>query len=221
MSTNQVTLGYWDIRGLGEPIRAFLEYLEIPYKKETFTTPEAWAEKKANFGSLFPNLPYLVDGDKTLTESEAILTYLSIKAGKFELSGKEEDRVEFIQLKGIIMDVIRAFTRPVYYSKNNEEMKKGIDSAVNNMKYKLAGLEEILGKKEWIMGYLTYLDFLHVEFFERYIVLDEEIGTEITKDYPNLVAHVKRFAEIPKIKEYRSSERFRARPYNLSKALWR
>jgi len=217
----QVTLGYWDIRGLGEPIRAFLEYLEIPYNQEKIATQEQWAERKETLNTLFPNLPYLIDGEITLTESEAIFTHLSLKAGKPELLGKNEDKVEVIQLKGIIWDIVCEFLQPIYFSQSNEELKKKMASVVDKMNRKLKDLDDTVKEREWVLGYLTYLDFLHVEYFSRYIVLDEEIGTEITKNYPNLVAHVKRFEEIPKIKEYRSSERFKPRPYNLSFAFWK
>jgi len=221
MATSQVTLGYWDIRGLAEPIRTVLEYVELPYNMELFNSFETWSEKKTKADYLFPNLPYLVDGDKTITESEAIIAHVCLKAGKAELLGKDEDRVEFIQLRNIIGDAYGLITRNCYINKDEESLKKALATAETSNTYKMTGLNEILGKKEWLLGYITYLDFMLAEFIERSIHMDEELGTTITKNYPNLVAHAKRFLELPKIKEYRQSEKFKARPYNGHIASWK
>jgi len=221
MATSKVTLAYWDIRGLVEPARALLEHLQIPYDQVKYTKFEDWDEKKKAFGASFPNLPYLVDGDKILTESEAILAYLCIKADKKDMIGKGEDRVEFIQYKNVIADIRQALDKIIYGGKDLEEIKTGADDYVNTrggLKFK--GLDEILGKKEWLMGYLTYLDFILAEILERYSDMDKEIGSSVMKNYPNLQAYVKRFVELPGVKEYRASDRFRARPHNFFMAKW-
>ncbi len=36
------------------------------------------------------NLPYLLDGDKVVCESDAILVYLALKAGRSEMIGKTD-----------------------------------------------------------------------------------------------------------------------------------
>ena len=76
MAISELTLGYWDTRGLAEPIRTLLAYTETPFKQDLFTEDEARASKKASANYNFPNLSYLVDGDKTITESEAILVHI-------------------------------------------------------------------------------------------------------------------------------------------------
>jgi glutathione S-transferase len=39
-------------------------------------------------GLIFPNLPYVIDGDFKLTESKAIHLYIIKKSGKTDLLGK-------------------------------------------------------------------------------------------------------------------------------------
>jgi glutathione S-transferase len=222
MATQNVTLGYWDIRGLGEPIKALLEYLRIPYSQDKYGKTDEWKAKKSTMNMDFPNLPYLIDGEKSLSETEAILGYLCLKANKPEMLGKPEDAIEFIQLKGIVGDIQNGITRPSYGSKSLEEFKKACDDFVlGGGKYKFDGIEAILGKREWLLGYLTYLDFWFVELVERFEDIDKEVGTKIIANYPNLQAYVKRFLELPEIKEYRQSGRFQARPHNNYMAIWK
>ena len=221
MATSELTLGYWDIRGLAEPIRTLLAYTETPFKQDLFNSFEAWTQKKASANYNFPNLPYLVDGDKTITESEAILVHICLKAGKPELLGKDQDRVEFVQLRNVLNDTHSIITRNCYINKDAESLKTAIEGCVKTNALKMKGLDEIVGKREWLLGYITYLDFILAEFIERSIQMDEELGTSITKEYPNLVAHCKRFLEIPQIQEYRKTDKFKARPHNGHHASWR
>jgi len=222
MDTNKVVLGYWNIRGFGEPIRQFLEYLDIPYSEKKYQEIEEWLPKKQDGTMPFPNLPYLIDGDLTLTESEAILAHLAIKAKKLELLGKDEDRARFLQLRGIITELGPRLGEYAYMSKDMDELKQKCDIWKSWWgPSKLPGLNDLLGKNEWVMGYLTYLDFLLAEFTERTSDMDAETGTNILTDYPNIIAHSKRVQELPAVKAYRKSERFQARPYLRHVAFWK
>ena len=89
-------------------------------------------KKKASANYNFPNLSYLVDGDNTIAESEAVLVHICLKAGKKEMTGKIEDKVEFIQLKNVINDAFGLITRNCYNSKDKETLKKNIE-ILNNI----------------------------------------------------------------------------------------
>jgi glutathione S-transferase len=222
MATSQVVLGYWTIRGFGESIRTFLEYLEIPYVEEKYQEVDEWLPKKKSGSMPFPNLPYLIDGDFTLTESEAILAYLALKANKPELNGKDEDRVRFLQLRGVITETGSLLGTYAYFSKDLDELKQKCEIWMSWWGgSKLPGLNDLLGKNEWVMGYLTYLDFILAEITERNADMDAEVGTKITTDYPNLIAHSKRLHELPAVKAYRQTDRFQRRPYFRLVALWK
>ena len=73
--------GYWPIKGRAEVMRMLDAYLNLGIKEVNYYSLEEWNHKKSNFGGHFPNLPYLVDGDFVITETEAINQYLAQKAG--------------------------------------------------------------------------------------------------------------------------------------------
>jgi glutathione S-transferase len=80
------TLCYWDIRGLAQPIRLLLEYTGTQYedKKLSCGPPPSfdkscWLDNKFSLGLDFPNLPYYIDGDVKLTQSNAILKHIGRK----------------------------------------------------------------------------------------------------------------------------------------------
>jgi len=221
MATSKLTLGYWNIRGHAEPARTLLEYLQLPYENEKFNDNEGWAAKKASFGARFANLPYLIDNGKVVTESEAVFAYICLKGGRADMAGKPEDLVEFLQLKGVVMDVRTGLSRMVYGAKDKEGVKTNVEQTMGTKgAEKFKDLNEILGEKEWLLGYLTYVDFMLAELLERFTDIDSELGTTVMGNYPNLQAHLKRFLELPGVKDYRASDRFQARPYNMAHAGW-
>jgi len=222
MTTNKVTLGHWDIRGFVEPARTLLEYFQIPYDQELYKDEETWKAKKDNFGSKFANLPYFVDCEKVITETAAIFSYICVKAGKREMAvGKPEDLTDFLQIQGVVLDIRRGLGMAVYGAKEREDVKKIIDGTVMEKGGpKFNDLNEILGEKDWLLGYLTYNDFVLAELLERYSDMDAEVGSSVMKNYPNLQAFIKRFVELPGVKEYRASDKFAPRPHNAWMAVW-
>lgn len=79
-----MVLGYWAIRGLGQPIRLLLEVSGIEYEEKRYAlekradgtwSRDQWFDVKHKLGLPFPNLPYLIDGDLHLTQTQAILDH--------------------------------------------------------------------------------------------------------------------------------------------------
>ena len=101
--------GYWNIQGKARPIRELLTYLSVDYKEYSPENFESWSEKKESFkknGFPLPNLPYLIDDKFSLSESQAIPSYLIYKTKQTDLGGKTlEERSNQIMLLGVINDI--------------------------------------------------------------------------------------------------------------------
>lgn len=68
ISASPVKLGYWDIRGLAQVSRLLLVYNGIDFKDIRYQDRSKWFDDdKKNLGLNFPNLPYLIDGDYSIT----------------------------------------------------------------------------------------------------------------------------------------------------------
>lgn len=82
---DKIKIGYWNIRGLGQPIKYQLAYQGIDYDLENYevtadeATTKCWRDVKFTLGYDFPNLPYMDDNGFKLTEHMAIHYYLADK----------------------------------------------------------------------------------------------------------------------------------------------
>jgi len=99
----KIQLGYWKIRGLAQPIRYLLEYIEHPYEDVMYEQGDApdysiasWTEVKNNLGLDFPNMPYLIDQDVKLTDTVTIMIYLATAYDKELLGTTVEERLVWI-----------------------------------------------------------------------------------------------------------------------------
>ena len=209
---SNLTLGYWNIRGLAESIRLLLHYLEIEYKEVLYDfgpapdfKGDSWFNVKYTLGLDYPNIPYLIDGDFKMTESNAILRYICEKY-KPELLGETLKERAFVNMAvGVLGDLNSAKGQLMYGGKDcpgNEQFK-------NTVKNKLSDLNNLLGKNKFLAGEkITYADFLLDEIAESINDLLEPIFDE----YPNLKKHFDTICEIPSIKKYRAERK--PKPYN-------
>ena len=51
-------VGYWDIRGLAQPIRLLLTYVGVDFENVRYTEPDSWFGKKYDMGLDFPNVSF-------------------------------------------------------------------------------------------------------------------------------------------------------------------
>ena len=126
---SNLTLGYWNIRGLAESIRLLLHYLEIEYKEVLYDfgpapdfKMDSWFNVKYTLGLDYPNIPYLIDGDFKMTESNAILRYICEKY-KPELLGETLKERAFVNMAvGVLGDLNSAKSKLMYGGKIVLEM---------------------------------------------------------------------------------------------------
>uniref|UniRef100_A0A8D2CZY3 Glutathione S-transferase n=1 Tax=Sciurus vulgaris TaxID=55149 RepID=A0A8D2CZY3_SCIVU len=148
-----MTLGYWDIRGLTNPIRLLLEYTDSSYEEKRYTMGDApdydrsqWLDEKFKLGLDFPNLPYLIDGVHRITQSNAILCYI---ARKHNLCGEtEEEKIRVDMLENQAMDT-RMQLAMVCYSPDFEKKKPEF---LETLPEKMKLYSQFLGKRPWFAG---------------------------------------------------------------------
>ncbi len=216
-TSGEITVGYWGIRGRGGVIRTLLAYCGVPFTNKNYLNPEEWFGKdKHELGFDYPNLPYILDGEKKLTESNAILHYIPIRAGKRELIGDTDDK--YIQVEVAFFagaDVVGELARICFSGEKFAENKE--ESFTNGkLKVKLGQLNKNLEGKEWLTGFLSIADF------QLYEIVDmiTELEPSRLESYPNLTAFHKRFEAIPEIQAHRQSEQFIKLWYPPGRAAW-
>jgi glutathione S-transferase len=204
-SPDKVIVGYWGIRGNAGPIRSLLAYCGISFKNKLYSDPEEWFHKdKQTLGFKYPNLPYLIDGDKKITETLAILHYIPLRAGKKELLGNTDDKfVEVEEVLGVVSEA-RTELSNILRSKDDFVFAEEDAFAKGGLKSKLETLNKNLEGQEWLTGFLSIADFLLVELLD----LISRVDAPKLEAYPNLVNLQRRFIELPEIKAHRQSENF-------------
>ncbi|CAN7985222.1 unnamed protein product [Ixodes hexagonus] len=213
------TIGYWDSRGLGQVIRNLLVYKGVPFEDKRYKKgppPEysraEWLADKFNLGLKFPNLPYYIDGDVKLTQSLAILRYL---ARKYDLGPRNEEETRELdmleqQARDVSTNLVRSFLSDVNFP---EARKKYEDNMANVLK----PWADHLANRKWVLGdRLTYVDFLVYEALDW----NHEFSAAHFKDFPVLEQYLKSFEELPKIKEYFASDKYRKWPITAPHFQW-
>lgn len=155
MEGQAVKLGYWAIRGLSERIRQLLEYCGVPYTQELYDGPDGrnrwFTQDKAKLQEKNPavTLPYLIDGEKVITESDAICIYVCYKGNKPELVGRNVDeQVGLATVHGIYKDFHPIFIRLVYGTYNEQNtFENALKEAMKNFEPYLKKLNGLLGEK--------------------------------------------------------------------------
>lgn len=227
--------GYWAIRGLAQPARLLLRYLDVEFSDVTYEqTPapecsrDAWLSVKPTLqrnGLDFPNLPYLIDSTTgvNLSQSQSILRYIGRayggQGGVYD--GTPAHLAEIDQLLDTVIDIRQPFTRFCY---------GGGDAKALFTQTLAGGLESIdayikkRGTKFAVSDELSIADF---SLFEVLAGLDtcstELLGASVLEAYPALSAFYAAFKAEPKIAAIIASAQWMQRPYpyNNTQAQWR
>ncbi|GFQ94115.1 glutathione S-transferase Mu 1 [Trichonephila clavata] len=193
-------LGYWNIRGLGEPTRYILHYKNVDFvDKRYHFNKDDWKKEKFTLGLDFPNLPYYIDGDIKLTQSSAILRYV---ARKYGLDGKDDqEKIRVALAEQQITDLHYGL---VYLVKSHdyEAAKKEF---VKNLTNQLQLWENYLGDRKFLAGdNLTYVDFMAYDVFDFIRIIHESA----LDGFPALQAFQNRIKNIPELQDYMKSSMY-------------
>ena len=197
-------LGYWSIKGRAEPIRLMLALFKVDYKEVNPKSRKAFKESSKQLGLKFTNLPYLIDGDKKISESTVIPYYIAWKLNKTDFFGKPgSEDVEHRMLMGVLLDMHQVIIE-VMFRPDLEviwEFKKDFMAA------KTEELSGFLGSKEFFLGHVTYADLLYFVNYEAGEQLTRALGVpSFFENYANLQALKKRIGELDGIKQYLESD---------------
>lgn len=198
-------LWYWGVKGVSEPIRYLLAYLQVEYEEKNPSSWEDWMshkkqqlEKPDQYN--FPNLPFFNDNGKITSESTAIPYYLIYKYDREDLLGKtKDDKVKYQEIQGVTKDVYGKL-QSIYRSKNAEELNK---KSQGFLKTKLNYLNQFVGDKDYFLGYLTYLDIQfshHLHLYRRYLINTK--SDNIMENYKGLNRVIDNVRNQKGIKEY-------------------
>nr|M1RIR6.1 RecName: Full=Glutathione S-transferase; AltName: Full=GST class-mu; AltName: Allergen=Tyr p 8 [Tyrophagus putrescentiae]AAX34055.1 Sui m 8 allergen [Suidasia medanensis]AGG10560.1 Tyr p 8 allergen [Tyrophagus putrescentiae] len=197
MSSKPV-LGYWDIRGLAQPIRLLLAYLDVDYEDKRYQLGanfdrSAWLTEKFNLGLDFPNLPYYIDGNVKLSQTLAILRYIG---RKYKLTGAnepEELRVSLVEQQ--VVDGNQSLSR-VAYDPNADKLKPDF---LKTLPDSVKQLSHFLGNSPFVAGTsITYVDFWLYEYLVKLSVLVPEVFGQ----FDNLKKFVERIESLPRVSVY-------------------
>lgn len=205
--------GYWDVRGLAEPIRYLLRYKNVDFEDKQYPLSDfdSWFGNKFNHGLDFPNLPYYIEGSVKLTQSTTILRYL---AKKYNLEGEtEEEKLRVSLLEQQVVDLRTSIIRLVY----NENYEKLLPDFVKGVPDQLKLLEAFLGDRKFFAGeHLTYVDFMAFEIVEYY----KYIVPKVLEGFPNLRKYQERMKSLPALKKYLESPQYKSWPLFAPHANW-
>ncbi|XP_077983079.1 glutathione S-transferase Mu 4-like [Glandiceps talaboti] len=208
-----LVIAYWKIRGLQQPIRLLLEYSGIEYEDKMYVcgpapdfNRECWIKEKYDLGLDFPNLPYMIDGDVKLTQSNAILRYIARKANLLGTNEKEITRVNLMAEQS--MD-LRNFMVSKFYTRSAwEDVKSDFLEKTGSM---LKAFSAFLGDNPWFAGQnVSFVDFVMYELMDQICHVD----SKALDNLKNLKDFQARVEALPAIAAYMKSDRFMKGPLN-------
>mmetsp|Transcript_26924 Transcript_26924/g.27157 ORF Transcript_26924/g.27157 Transcript_26924/m.27157 type:complete len:267 (-) Transcript_26924:200-1000(-) len=122
-TASPITVGYWSIRGLGAPLRMLVMYSGAPLNAVLYDCKEKsdggwdisdWTAVKAGLKLKDPliNLPYVIDGDLVVSQSNSCMSYLGKKLGLWGKSPQSD--IECDMLLCELMDLRNKMTTFAY-----------------------------------------------------------------------------------------------------------
>lgn len=213
---HQITVVYKPLKGLAEFARLTLAAIGEPWNDVIQHGGDPWFQKAPALhkqGFDFPNIPYIIDGDFYLSESQTIGIYLCERFNRLDLIGGEnlQARARVIEMIGVLQETRMLIVHPTIASMTNPDFKTLLAEASNEaskLRRKLHYLSSYLGEDNWFVNNNFTLADIHSAFCLHIIssVLHSAGLEDVINNYPNLVAHRARVWKQPGIQEHCASE---------------
>lgn len=224
----EIEFGYWGIRGLGAVFRMLLEYKEAKYKDVQYSDGDAWFKgRKPELLPLNPlaNLPYLVDGDTVVCQTNAILFYLGEKFNMNGANAKEkllnhELLAEIYDVRNGMIDLVYPFKAA---TRSEEEYTKNALSKLDSPVFaKFEAILEKSGGQYFVSpGAPCVVDFHIWEMLDQHHLLAVKHGkADFLDKFPKCKEFYGRFRALPSLQNYFNSAAYKlpinnpgAKPY--------
>ncbi|XP_046402835.1 glutathione S-transferase-like [Ischnura elegans] len=187
---------YFNVRGLGEPIRYLLVYGGIDFEDKRIGF-EQWPAMKST--TPYGKLPLMeIDGEQ-FHQSAAIARYI---AKQLKLTG--DDDIESM-LCDIVVDTFSDFRSQMtsWFREKDEAIKEKKRGPLINetVPFYMERFEKELEKNNgyFVRGKLTWADFYVAAVVE---VMEDMCKISCLDKYPNIKAHKEKIENIPQIKAY-------------------
>jgi len=215
----EMEFGYWKIRGLGAVFRMMLEYKEVAFKDVQYggeDAPDWFGGRKPEILKINPlaNLPYLVDGDICVCQTNAILNYLADKYGLNGVDQKSKIRnqeliCEIYDVRNAMIDLVYPFRNVI---RSQEEFEQNAAKKVDEPPFaKFEACMNLYGG-DWFAsadGPCT-CDFHIWEMLDQHKLLAEKLGKPPLLDaFPKCKAFYERFRALPTLQKYFASDSYK------------
>jgi glutathione S-transferase len=212
MTSEQIVIGNWRIRGLGAPIVYLCEYLAVRYRMDHYELGGPPDYSKADFRNAkdgldmpFANLPYVIDGEIRVAQSLACSRYICRQWGP-ELLGKGPRDLALVDTMSQVLHDDRLQVQGVL-GYGSPERQPIVDEGLR----RLAVFMDHMADQPYLAGdYVTYIDFICWEIIDFVNTVGEG---RILDLHPALAAYFARVSSLPRFREYLASERFLKYPY--------
>jgi glutathione S-transferase len=214
-------LGYWNIRGLAAPARMMLEYAGADYKEEMYDAvktadgfnKDGWfkeAKPKLLKKNSLINLPYVISGDRIVTQSSAVYSFLGQKlrmngAGPDAVTANNEVIAEAFDLRNACVSVM-------YGSKDafKEAAKKFLEGKVNSTYTKFEEYLKQRGTTFFAGNRPCGGDFSLWEMMDQQEALAPTLGLPSpVEGFPGLKSFYAKIKALPQLKKYFESSAYK------------
>ena len=163
----------------------------------------------------FPNLPYWIDNEVSITESRAILAHIARKHRPAMLGATDKEKAHVDMLVNTIADFGKSITA-LAYNKDYATLVAAYAADAQARWLKL--FAKYLGDKPFLTGAEPCIaDFMFWELLDE----SERMVPTALAELPTLTAYHKRFAELPAIAKYIAQDPAAKYQYNNKSATFK